>query len=50
LTHHLYGFQIIPVNLAGNVTAPVQHAFENDVHQPFIKVTAPLLEKGQGRA
>jgi hypothetical protein len=50
LTHHLYGFKIISVNFAGNVTAPVQHAFKNDIYQPFIEVTAPFLEKGQGGA
>ncbi len=47
LSHHLYGFKIIPVNLAGNVTAPVHHAFKNDIHQTFIKVTASFLEKRQ---
>jgi hypothetical protein len=47
LSHHLYGFKIIPVNLAGNVTAPVHHTFKNDIHQTFIKVTASFLEKRQ---
>jgi hypothetical protein len=50
LAHYLYGFQIIPVYLAGNITASIHHTFEDDIHQPLIPVTASLLEEGKGYA